>query len=212
MVSEQPKLVDPGVADVSEDDDYDTELITDEKEKEKPSCVTRAMAARRAAGLDGESIPHAARGVEERRDDVIEIDDDESVDLKLPEPPMTIKIEHPDIPDTAKVATEELGRGKRVRTQRVPFSPTVKGQYHKAVGFLQATADSGDGVHKSEDLILTSGTEEFNSLHADVHSKTSMDTVINCNIESVGGHLQFKDQGVAQLEQLEGRTDADSGI
>ena len=32
VVSEQPKLVDPGVADVSEDDEYDATLGTEEKE------------------------------------------------------------------------------------------------------------------------------------------------------------------------------------
>ena len=46
MVSEQPKLVDPGVADVSEDDDYDELLGTEEKTEEKPSYVTRAVTAR----------------------------------------------------------------------------------------------------------------------------------------------------------------------
>ena len=121
MVSEQPKLVDPGVADMSEDDEYDAELVTDQEEKENPSYVTRAVAARRAAGLDGESIPRTFRGVEARRDDVIEIDDDESIELELPEPPMTIKVEHPDIPDTEEVErammTEELGKEKRVRKQ-----------------------------------------------------------------------------------------------
>ena len=103
VVSEQPKLVDPGVADVSEDDEYDATLGTEEKETEKPSYVTRAVAARRAAGLDGESLPRTARGVEARRADVIEIDDDESVELDLPEPPMTIKMEHPDIPAAGEV-------------------------------------------------------------------------------------------------------------
>ena len=190
-------------------------LVTEEREKEKPSYVTRAVAARRATGLDGESIPRTFRGVEARRDDVIEIDDDESIELELPEPPMTIKVEHPDIPDAEEVKralmTEELGRGKRVRKQRVPFSPTVKGQYHKAVGFVQATENSGGDANKIEDAIWTRGTEEFNSLHADVHSETSMDTMSNCNIEAVLGHSQSKDQGVAQLEQFEGRTDADSG-
>ena len=212
MVSEQPKLVDPGVADVSEDDEYDAELVTDQEEKEKPSYVTRAVAARRAAGLDGESIPGIAQGVEARRDDVIEIDDNESVDLELPEPPMTIKVEHPDIPDTEEVATEELGRGKRVRTQRIPFSPTVKGQYHKAVGFVEATENSGGDATNCEDAIRTRCKEEFNSLHADVHSESSTDTVRNCNIETDLGHLQSEDQGVVQLKQFEGRTDADSGI
>ena len=74
-MSEQPKLVNPGVADVSEDDEYDAILSTEEKETEKPSYVTRAVAARRAAGLDGESLPRTARGVEARRVDITEIDD-----------------------------------------------------------------------------------------------------------------------------------------
>ena len=76
----------------------------------------------------------------------------------------------------------------------------MKGQYHKAVGFLQAAEDSGGNADKIEDAIWTRGTEEFNSLHADVHGKASMDTVSKCNIESIGGHLQSKDQGMARLE------------
>ena len=45
MVSEQPKLVDPGVAEIPL------------SAAEKPSYVTRAVAARRRAGLDVESAP-----------------------------------------------------------------------------------------------------------------------------------------------------------
>ena len=62
----------------------------------------RAVAARRCAGLDVESVPRQSRGVEVRADDVIVIDDDGDeiqVDIPAPEaPPLLIKIEHEDIP------------------------------------------------------------------------------------------------------------------
>ena len=45
------------MADLLEEDEYDEPLGAEENKKEKPSYVTRAVAARRAAGLDGESLP-----------------------------------------------------------------------------------------------------------------------------------------------------------
>ena len=41
--------------------------------KEKPWYATRAVAARRRAGLDVESVPRQSRGVEVRADNVIVI-------------------------------------------------------------------------------------------------------------------------------------------
>ena len=161
VVEEQPKVTDPGVADIPEEDEYDEDLGTDKNKKEKPSYVTRAVAARRAAGLDGESGPRAARGVRERADDVIEIDDD-SVQMDVPEPPMTIKVEVEDIPEAAdeesEPTSEALGWEQRKRVKRVPLSPRWKGQHHKAVGFVQAEEDSGSTATNSEDLILTAET------------------------------------------------------
>ena len=49
-VNEQPKLMGPGVADIEELRGY-------QEVKEKPSYVTRAVAARRRAGLDVELAP-----------------------------------------------------------------------------------------------------------------------------------------------------------
>ena len=76
MVSEQPKLVDSGVADIPLDDGPGEELGGSPEVKEKPSYVTRAIAARRRAGLDVEPEPHQSRGMEVRTDDVIVIDND----------------------------------------------------------------------------------------------------------------------------------------
>ena len=102
MVSEQPKLVDSGVADIPLDDGPGEELGGSPEVKEKPSYVTRAVAARRRAGLGVESAPRQSRGVEVRADNVIVIDDDgeeAQVDIPAPEaPPLTIKIEPEDIP------------------------------------------------------------------------------------------------------------------
>ena len=90
VVSEQPKLVDPGVAEILLAAEPKEELGGSHEVKEKPSYVTRAVAARRHAGLDVESVPRQSRGVEVRADDVIVIDDggDEiQVDIPAPEAP-----------------------------------------------------------------------------------------------------------------------------
>ena len=57
VVSEQPKLVDPGVADIPLAAEPEEELGGSHEVKEKPSYVTRAVAARRRAGLDVELVP-----------------------------------------------------------------------------------------------------------------------------------------------------------
>ena len=53
-------MTDPGVADMPDEDKYDDDLGDDDKVKEKPSYVTRAVAARERAGLDRELTPRAA--------------------------------------------------------------------------------------------------------------------------------------------------------
>ena len=78
-------------------------------------------------------------------DNVIVIDDDGDeiqVDIPAPEAPsLSIKIEHKDIPQySEKPVGPIFRRSTRNRAQRQPFSPTTKGQHHKAVGF----ADSGE--------------------------------------------------------------------
>ena len=64
--------------------------------------VTRAVAACRRGGLDIEAAPLQSRGVEVRADDVIVIDDDgDKVEVDIPAqeaPPLSMKIEHEDIP------------------------------------------------------------------------------------------------------------------
>ena len=88
VVSEQPKLVDPGVADIPSTAEPEEELGGPHEVKGKPSYVTRAVAARRRAGLDVESAPHQSRGVEVHADNVIVIDDegDETqIDIPAPE-------------------------------------------------------------------------------------------------------------------------------
>ena len=77
-----------------------------------------------------------------RADDVIVIDDegDEAqVEIPTPEaPPLSIKIEHKDIPqDLEESEAPPLRRSTQNRVQRQPFSPRTKGQYHKAAGFAE---------------------------------------------------------------------------
>ena len=52
VVDEQPKLTDPGVTDIPEEDEYNVDLGNDGRVKEKPPYVTRAVAAKERAGLD----------------------------------------------------------------------------------------------------------------------------------------------------------------
>jgi hypothetical protein len=53
----------------------------------------------------------------------------------------------------------------------VPFSPTVKGQFHKAAGFLEMEGSSGSDAPLSGDEFLSTGTEELNSTHTQGHDK-----------------------------------------
>ena len=98
VVNEQPKLVDPGVADIPSDAGLEQELSDLQQVKEKPSYVTRAVAARQRAGLDVKLEPRQSRGVEVRADDVIVIvidDDGDEVQVEVPAPeapPLSIAI------------------------------------------------------------------------------------------------------------------------
>ena len=76
VVNEQPKLVDSGVVDIPLDARLKEELDGPPAVKEKPSYLTRAVAARQRVGLGVKSEPRQPRGVEVRADDVIVIDDD----------------------------------------------------------------------------------------------------------------------------------------
>ena len=120
VVSEQPKLVNPGMADIPLAAEPEEELGGPLEVKEKPSYVTRDVAARRRAGLDVELEPRQSRGVEVRADDVIVIDndgDEVQVEVPAPEtPPLSIKIEHEDIPqDSEEPAEPALRRSTRTR-------------------------------------------------------------------------------------------------
>ena len=145
-MNEQPKLVDPGVAEILMDAGPKEELGGFQEVKEKPSYVMRAVAARRRAGLDVESEPRQSRGVEVCADNVVVIDgDDDEVQVKVPTqetPPLPIKIEHEDIPQDPEESDEPaLRRGTLNRVQRQLFSPTTKGPCHKAVGFANQGKD-----------------------------------------------------------------------
>ena len=113
MVDEQPKLTDPGVADIPIEDECDQDELKNDQVREKPSYVTRAVAVRQRAGLDSEPEPRASRGVgSERADDVVVIDDyDDTVQDYAEAPPLTIKIEPEDIPVESAPEPEEMGRG-----------------------------------------------------------------------------------------------------
>ena len=123
MVDKQPKLTDPGVADIPVEDDYDQDVLKIDQVREKPSYVTRAVAARQRAGLNSKPEPRASQGVgDERADDVVVIDDDDDTAQGFIEaPPLTIKIEPEDIPVESEPEPEELGRGRRKKIQRVLF-------------------------------------------------------------------------------------------
>ena len=120
-------------------------MLKIDQAREKPSYVTRAVAARQQAGLDNQPEPRASRGVgDERADDVIVIDDDDNTVQGFPEAPLvSIKIEPEDIPLKPESEPEELGRGQRKKIQRVPILPRMKRQHHKAVGFVQSEEDAG---------------------------------------------------------------------
>ena len=136
-------MTDPGVVDIPVEEVYDNE-----DRPKKPTYVTRAVVARKNAGLNREQEPHLAGGVAERtheKEDEVE-DDHINYDFE----PVTAQNDHKETPKAVE-EEEALGRGKRKRTQRVPFSPTMKGQYHKAVGFMETSEEIGKLPHKTED-------------------------------------------------------------
>ena len=101
-------MIDPGVADVPEEDEYDEDQ--DQEKKEKPSYITRAVAARERAGPNRE-LPRLARGVDESAGDVIEIDDDGNwvqADVPVIEPTIKIKLEIEDTPVEPEQEQEQV--------------------------------------------------------------------------------------------------------
>ena len=76
--------------------------------------------------------------------------------------PVIAQGDHKEIPREPKAEEEALGRGKNERTKRVPFSPTTKGQYHKAVGSVETSEEIGEHAHKTKDSTQTDGSGEFN--------------------------------------------------
>ena len=104
--------------------------------------------------------------------------------------------------------TEVLGRGHRKHIKRVQLSPRMKGQHHKAVGFLQAEEESGSNTTNSEETILTSGTEDLNSLHADSHEQAGTDT----RIDSEGEHKPSEFQHLSKDASYVGDVRAKRGI
>ena len=180
VANEQPKMTDPGVADIYVDDDDEEELGGEDAPKEKPSCVTRAVSARRRAGLDREPEPCKARGVEVRTaDEVIVIDNDEdTVQVEVPVeqvPPLSIKLELGDIPKDIEEETEGPHRSTRTRTQRKLLSPKKTGKSHDAVGFAETEGDFGEQDHQTEDSILARLTEELNTLNTEANKGFKQD-------------------------------------
>ena len=105
-----------------------------------------------------------------RADDVIVIDDSGDkvqVDVQAPEArPLSIKIEHEDIPqDPEESDASSLRWSTRNRVQRQLFSPKTKGPYHKAVGFAEPGWESRSGDFKDETPVLTTSTEESEATH-----------------------------------------------
>ena len=84
-----------------------------------------------------------------RADDVIVIDDDgDEVQVEVPAPeapPLSIKIEHEDIPqDSEEPDGPVLRRGTRTgRRDSYSLLCTTKGPYHKVVGFIGSGEDPG---------------------------------------------------------------------
>ena len=79
---------------MSKEDEYDELLGSKDNKKEKPSYVTRAVAARQQAGLNSEPEPRASRGVgDEHADDVVVIDnDDDTVQGFTEVPPLITSV------------------------------------------------------------------------------------------------------------------------
>lgn len=119
----------------------------------------RTKTFRRRAGLDSKLVMRTARGLEKRADVVVVIDDEnDTVDMDLPVPPLTIKVEAENITIMPEQETVEPRRNQQIRTQRVIFSSTVMGQYHKAVECLQTEGSDWGSAPFASDDILTGST------------------------------------------------------
>ena len=128
MVQEQSKLIDPGVAEIPEEDES-VDGSTNDDNINKHSYVTREVTARKAEGL--ENVQQCqARGVDRSAEDNIVVLDQQPEQIKESFSSLTTD-------ETPNEMSEKLGRGHRVRTQNVPFSPTWKEKDHKDVGFMQ---------------------------------------------------------------------------
>ena len=132
VVREQPKLVDPGVAEAPLPDEPKEELGGSPVAPEKPLYYTRAVAVRRRAGLDVEAVPRQSRGVEVRADDVIVVDDEgDEVQVEIPAseaPSLSIKIEHEDIPqDPEEPDVPSLRRSHTEQSAETAVLPQDKG-------------------------------------------------------------------------------------
>ena len=104
-----------------------------------------------------------------RADEVIVIDDEgeeAQVDIPAPEAPsLSIKVEQEDLPqDSEEPGGHTLRRSTRSRVQRQLFSPRTKGQYHKAVGFVEPGGESRSVDHQDETLISPTSTEELDTV------------------------------------------------
>ena len=104
--------------------------------------------------------------------------DEVQVDIPAPEaPPLSIKIEHEDIPqDPEESDAPAPRRSTRNRVQRQPFSPRNNGPHHKAMGFAESGRVSRSGDPQDETPILTELTEESDSVLARQDRRISTDT------------------------------------
>ena len=83
-------------------------------EPRKPTYVTRAVAARKNAGLDREQEPRPAGGVAGRANEKEDEPEDDAINYDFD--PVTAQDDHEETP-RAEEEKEELGRGKRKRTR-----------------------------------------------------------------------------------------------
>ena len=105
--------------------DIPVEEMYDDKDKpEKPSYVTRAVAARKNAGLDRDQEPRTAQGAEKRADDTDNEVEDDPVNYGS-DPAMAQGDRKETAPMESKAEQEVLGKGRRKKIQRVPFCPIM---------------------------------------------------------------------------------------
>ena len=124
-----------------------------------------------------------------RADNIIVIDDDgDEVQVEVPAPeapPLSIKIEPKDIPQDPKESDGPvLRRGTRNRVQRQLFSPTTKGPYHKAVGFIESGESSRSAAPQVETPILTGSIEKLEPLRTNETAGNGTGTVSEHESES----------------------------